>query len=135
MAIRHPSPTPRADASTRARGARIEAAAQRHLAQAGLSAVAANANYRFGELDLVMRDGPTLVFVEVRYRADDRFGGGAQSITSTKRRKLVQAANAFLGAHPRWAEAPCRFDVVDASGDVEAPALTWIRDAFRADDA
>ena len=45
--------------------------------------VAANANYRFGELDLVMRDGPTLVFVEVRYRADDRFGGGAQSITST----------------------------------------------------
>ncbi|HZX80283.1 MAG TPA: YraN family protein [Lysobacter sp.] len=137
MAIRRPSPTPRAEprgASTRARGARIEAAAQRHLMQAGLSPVAANANYRFGELDLVMRDGATLVFVEVRYRADDRFGGGAQSITQAKRRKLLQAANAFLGAHPRWAEAPCRFDVIEASGDMDAPSLTWIRDAFRADD-
>lgn len=122
-------------ASTRSRGAQVEAATREHLIRAGLVPVAANANYRFGELDLVMRDGATLVFVEVRYRADDRFGGGAQSITHAKRRKLVQAASAFLMSHPRWADAACRFDVVDASGDVEHPRLTWIRDAFRADDA
>ncbi|WP_246022916.1 YraN family protein [Cognatilysobacter terrigena] len=122
-------------ASTRSRGARVEAAAREHLVRAGLSPVAANANYRFGELDLVMCDGAMLVFVEVRYRADDRFGGGAQSITHAKRRKLVQAASAFLAAHSRWADASCRFDVVDASGDLERPTLAWIRDAFRADDA
>ncbi|MGY3265938.1 YraN family protein [Lysobacter sp. HA35] len=122
-------------ASTRSRGARVEVAAREHLIRAGLTPVAANANYRFGELDLVMREGATLVFVEVRYRADDRFGGGAQSITHAKRRKLVQAASAFLAAHPRWSDASCRFDVIDASGDVERPALTWLRDAFRADDA
>ncbi|AXK70958.1 YraN family protein [Lysobacter sp. TY2-98] len=121
-------------ASTRSRGARVEAAARDHLVRAGLSPVAANANYRFGELDLVMRDGATLVFVEVRFRADDRFGGGAQSITHAKRRKLVRAASAFLAAHPRWADAPCRFDVVEASGDIERPVLSWLRDAFRADD-
>ncbi|WP_133478835.1 YraN family protein [Cognatilysobacter segetis] len=136
MAIRRPSPTPRAesDASTRSRGARVEAAARAHLVRAGLAPVAANAGYRVGELDLVMRDGATLVFVEVRYRADDRFGGGAASITPAKRRRLVQAAGLFLASHPRWADAACRFDVVDASGDVDAPALSWIRDAFRADD-
>lgn len=122
-------------ASTRSRGAQVEAAAREHLVRAGLSPVAANASFRFGELDLVMRDGDTLVFVEVRYRADDRFGGGAQSITAAKRRRLVQAASAFLHAHPRWSDAPCRFDVVEASGDVARPRLAWIRDAFRADDA
>ena len=121
--------------STRSRGASVEAAACRHLERAGLVPVAANATYRFGELDLVMRDGGTLVFVEVRYRAGGMFGGGAASITATKRRRLVQSANAFLGAHPRWADAPCRFDVVEASGDPDAPSLTWLRDAFRADDA
>jgi len=136
MAIRRRSPTPSADggASTRSRGAQVEAAARAHLVRAGLQPVAANAGYRVGELDLVMRDGATLVFVEVRYRADDRFGGGAASITVSKRRKLVRAASLFLASHRQWADAPCRFDVVDACGHVDAPSLTWIRDAFRADD-
>lgn len=136
MAIRRRSPTPRAepDATTRSRGARVESAARAQLIRAGLEPVAANAGYRVGELDLVMRDGATLVFVEVRYRADARFGGGAASITAAKRRKLVHAARLFLAAHPRWAASPCRFDVIDASGNIEAPMLTWIRDAFRADD-
>jgi putative endonuclease len=136
MAIRRRWPTPRAEpgVTTRARGASVEAAAHAHLRRAGLEPVATNAGYRVGELDLVMRDGSTLVFVEVRYRADDRFGGGAASITASKRHRLVRAASLFLASHPRWADAPCRFDVVDASGAVDAPTLTWIRDAFRADD-
>lgn len=126
-------------ADTQARGAAVEAAARAHLLKAGLRDVAANASYRFGELDLVMLDGrrrggQVLVFIEVRYRRDDRFGGGAASIDSRKRRKLVQAAQAFLLAHREFANAACRFDVVDADGDPEAPRLTWLRDAFRADD-
>lgn len=121
-------------ADRRSRGAAVEAAARVYLKRAGLRDVAANANYRFGELDLVMLDGPTLVFVEVRYRRDARFGGGAASVDVHKRRKLVQAAYAFLAHHPAHADAPCRFDVVDADGDPDAPRLDWIRDAFRADD-
>lgn len=135
MAIRSRSPTRPADAPhTRARGALVEAAARAHLERAGLRTVATNATYRVGELDLVMREGDTLVFVEVRHRTGGRFGGGAASITAAKRRKLVLAARAFLGRHPRLADLPCRFDVVEAEGDPAAPALHWLRDAFRADD-
>ncbi len=118
----------------RARGAAVEAAAREFLAGHGLRAVAANASFRFGELDLVMLDRDTLVFVEVRYRRDARFGGGAASVDAGKRRKLVRAAQAFLSAHPRHADAPCRFDVVDASGDPASPTFAWLRDAFRADE-
>ena len=124
----------------RLHGAQAETAAQRHLLRAGLREVAANANFRLGELDLVMLDGTgrggeALVFVEVRYRRTAGFGGGAASVDAGKQRKLVRAAQQFLLAHPRWSQAPCRFDVVEADGDPAAPRLHWIRDAFRADDA
>lgn len=118
----------------RAQGAHVEALACEFLLREGLTPVAANANYRGGELDLVMRDGDTLVFVEVRYRRGGGFGGGAASIDANKRRKLVHAAGLFLAAHREHARAPCRFDVIDASGDPETPAFDWLRDAFRADD-
>lgn len=118
----------------RARGAAIEQAARRHLLAAGLRELAANASYRGGELDLVMRDGACVVFVEVRYRRHAAFGGGAASVDAGKRRRLLHAAQSFLVAHPELRDAPCRFDVVDASGDPAAPTLHWLRDAFRADD-
>ena len=114
------------------RGAAVETAALAHLRSAGLSPVARNVRYKGGELDLVMRDGVTTVFVEVRYRADDRFGGGAASVDLRKRRKLVLAAQLFLLSHPELARGPCRFVVVDASG--ERPRLNWLRDAFRLED-
>lgn len=123
----------------RARGTAVEAAARAYLLRAGLREVAANANYRFGELDLVMLDrggrgAQSLVFVEVRYRQDVRFGGGAASIDVHKCRRIVRAAQAFLAAHRKYAQSPCRFDVVEAEGDPAAPRLNWLRDAFRADD-
>jgi len=121
-------------ADRRARGAAASTAARAYLARAGLRDVAANANYRFGELDLVMLDGATLVFVEVRFRRDARFGGGAASVDAHKRRKLVQAASAFLAHHPKYSNAPCRFDVVEGEGDPASPRLRWLKDAFRADD-
>ena len=123
----------------RQRGAAVETAARAHLIAAGLHPVAANAGYRFGELDLVMLDcnridGDCVVFVEVRYRRDARFGGGAASVDVHKRRKLVRAAQAFLLAHRRYADFACRFDVIEADGDLDAPDLNWIQDAFRLDD-
>ena len=118
----------------RARGDAAEAAALAMLQAHGLSLLARNAASRGGELDLVMRDGATVVFVEVRYRATRRFGGGAASVDAGKRRRLVHAARAFLAGHPQMADAPCRFDVVDADGDPDAPTLTWLRAAFDATD-
>jgi len=117
---------------SRRRGEAVEQAASDLLRTHGLREVARNAGYRCGELDLVMRDGHVLVFVEVRYRRNAGFGGGAESIDARKRQRLVRAAQAFLAGHRSWSDAPCRFDVVEASG--EPPRLRWIRDAFRADD-
>lgn len=119
----------------RSLGAAAEAAACAHLEAAGLRRLAQNVNYRFGELDRVMRDGDTVVFVEVRYRRDDRFGGGAGSVDSRKRRRIVLAARAWLASRRGLADAPCRFDVVtikDADGQFECD---WIRAAFTLDDA
>ena len=133
MARSSPSPAV-ATEDRRTRGARIEALARDFLQQHGLEPVAANASYRGGELDLVMRDDDALVFIEVRYRRSASFGGGAASVDASKCRKLVHAASRFLAAHREFARAPCRFDVIDASGDPEAPTFDWLRDAFRADD-
>ena len=130
-----------ARAEPRTRGDAVEDAALAYLQEHGLRLLARNENARGGELDLVMLEpaaregGDTLVFVEVRFRANAAFGGGAASVDAGKRRRLVHAARVFLARHPAHADAPCRFDVVAASGDPIAPRLDWLRDAFRADDA
>jgi putative endonuclease len=126
----------RADRRTprRIRGDAVEAAALVHLQGQGLRLLDRNASSRAGEIDLVMADGDALVFIEVRYRANAAFGGGAASVDAGKRRRLVRAAQVFLQRHPRLADAPCRFDVVAASGDPAAPGIEWLKDAFRADD-
>ncbi|MGY6518304.1 MAG: YraN family protein [Lysobacteraceae bacterium] len=123
-----------ASESTRARGHALEALAAAHLTGRGLRLVEANAQFRVGELDLVMDDGGTLVFVEVRYRARSDYGDGADSVDWRKMRKLARAAQAWLLHHPEHAQRPCRFDVVSLDGCEQAPGVDWIRDAFRLDD-
>lgn len=118
--------------STATTGAHFEQTALEWLQQSGLALVARNWRSRFGELDLVMRDGGTLVFVEVRYRRDPCFGGGAASVGATKRARLTRAARGFLQQHPRLAQLPCRFDVVAFDGDAKAPNRDWQRGAFEA---
>lgn len=115
-------------------GAAAEAAACAHLEAAGLHRLAHHVNYRFGELDWVMREGDTVVFVEVRYRRDDRFGGAAGSVDLRKRRRLVLAARAWLASQARLNDAPCRFDVVTVQGGGAAFDCEWIRGAFTLED-
>ena len=115
-----------------ATGAGFEALARSHLESAGLRLLAANARYRLGEIDLVMRDGEAVVFVEVRYRRGAGFGGSVFSVDAAKQRKLVLAAQCFLAAHPALARCPCRFDVVALEGGADAPRIDWIRHAFEA---
>lgn len=115
-------------------GAAAEAAALRHLEAAGLVLLARNARFKVGELDLVMRERDTLVFVEVRFRHDDRFGGGAASVDHRKRRRLTLSALAWLATRPALAQAPCRFDVASVSGPAPDFQVEWIPDAFAAGD-
>jgi putative endonuclease len=116
--------------STKQAGDAAEDRALAHLSAAGLKLVARN--YRTpgrggGEVDLVMRDKTgTLVFIEVRKRANRDFGGAAASVSHMKQRRIIFAARYFLA---RLAEQPpCRFDVVS----VEAGAIEWLRAAFDA---
>lgn len=118
----------------RAVGAAFESRAQRELEQAGLRLLVRNYTTRHGELDLVMRDGETVVFVEVRQRGGRRHGGAAASVTRSKREKLMRTASLWLAANPQHAHRPCRFDVVSYDGRGESATVHWLRGAFDAND-
>lgn len=105
-------------------GQRWEQAAQRYLMRQGLQPVDTNFRCKGGEIDLIMRDGATLVFVEVRQRADRAHGGAAASIGPAKIRRLTRAATLYL---MRFAHTPpCRFDVIAIDGE----HLQWLRNAI-----
>jgi putative endonuclease len=95
--------------------------------------VTRNFSKKFGELDLVMLDGQTLVFVEVRYRRSAAFGGALASVNRPKQRKIIAAAQAFRQSHPRLRHCACRFDVVSVSRSNYRPLFHWVSDAFNTD--
>lgn len=112
-------------------GREAEAYALQHLQQHGLRLITQNWTCRRGELDLVMLDGDTVVFVEVRYRRHAGWGGALESVDFRKQEKLTLAAQSFLQKESRWADAPCRFDVIAINGDPgTAPPLNWLKNAF-----
>jgi putative endonuclease len=106
-------------------GTQAEDLAAAFLAERGLAIVARNFRRRCGELDIVARDGDTLVFVEVRLRRSARFGGAAESITAAKRARLCAAAGLYLArlAHT----PPCRFDAVLLDA-LDPARIRWVRD-------
>ena len=115
-------------------GAAAENAACALLQARGLQCLARNVGYPFGEIDLVMLDAGTVVFVEVRYRRASSFGGGAVSVDAGKRRRIALAAQAWLDDNRKFAKAACRFDVVAIGGTVDSLQPEWIPAAFTLDD-
>lgn len=112
--------------TTRQRGAEAEQQAEAYLEQHGLRVVARNYRTPRGELDLVMRDGETLVFIEVRYRKNAGFGGAAESVHRAKQQRVIAAAQHYLQRH-RLTQSACRFDVALLGRD----KIEWIKDAFQ----
>ncbi len=110
----------------RERGRHAEDAAAMFLQQQGLTLVERNYHCRFGEIDLIARDGDTLVFVEVRMRTSNAFGGAAASITAAKRDKLLRAARHYLSGCART--PACRFDALLINGTGNAPE--WLKNVF-----
>ena len=109
----------------RASGNTYERQALEALTHRGLSLLTRNYNTRHGELDLVMREGNDVVFVEVRYR---RRGHAASSVAAAKQTRLIRAASLWLAAHPAHAHRACRFDVVSFDGP--SAEMCWWRGAF-----
>lgn len=113
-------------------GPEAEQLALAYLSAHGLHLLARNWRCKLGELDLVMLDGDTVVFVEVRHRQHTAWGGALESVDARKRRKLRRTAEHFLQRIGRWSNNPCRFDVVAFSGQ-QNPAHAepdWIQNAF-----
>ncbi|MBC3419007.1 MULTISPECIES: YraN family protein [unclassified Pseudomonas] len=119
------------DASPTSAGLAAENQALEYLRGQGLQLLTRNWRCKGGELDLVMLDADTVVFVEVRYRLHADFGGALESIDARKQKRLALAANLFLLKESRWADHPCRFDVVALQGSHHAGRpLQWLKNAF-----
>lgn len=116
------------------RGSRAEQLARRFLEQQGLQFKQANFRCKRGEIDLIMQDGETLVFVEVRYRGNSRFGSPAETVDRHKQRKLVTTALFYLQSKPELAQQASRFDVIAISGDSGSPQIDWHSNAIQIQD-
>ncbi|MFI3246177.1 MAG: YraN family protein [Ferrimonas sp.] len=109
----------------RTRGDQAEQQAQRYLCQQGLRWVASNVRSRFGEIDLIMQDQQCLVFIEVKFRQNNHFGGAISAVTPTKQRKIHQTALWYLQQQGTL-DIPCRFDVVAITGE----HIHWLKNVF-----
>ena len=103
-----------------------EALVADYLQVRGLRLIERNYSCRMGEIDLILADGPTLVFDEVRLRRNLDYGGAAASITAAKRQRILRAARHYLSGRP---ERPCRFDVILLDA-LDPGRIEWIKDAF-----
>lgn len=109
-------------------GNKAEEQARAFLIAKGLRYLDSNYSCRVGELDLIMRDGEYLVFIEVRSRSSIRYGGALASITGSKQKKIIKTAEHYLLCKKIYNQLPCRFDVVTFEGDLST--LEWIKNAF-----
>lgn len=112
--------------STRERGRKGEDRAATYLVRRGLEVIERNVTVAGAEIDLVTRDGETIVFVEVRGRADDRLGHPLETVDARKQARLRRGATGWLIRHDLWERVAVRFDVVALVGD----DIEWITNAF-----
>lgn len=110
-------------------GVQAERRAAQYLQQQGLQLIAQNYRGLFGEIDLIMKDGAALVFIEVRLRRNDDFGGAAASIDARKQQRIIRTAQQYLATLTHL--PACRFDAL-LMDDAESGKLQWLKNAFEA---
>ncbi len=97
-------------------GALYEQRAALFLENEGYRVLERNFRCRQGEIDLIALDGKCLVFLEIKYRRDDRLGSGAEAVGFAKQQRIIRCAEYYLAKHAQYAAMPCRFDVVSVCG-------------------
>lgn len=122
--LSHPTP------GSRKSGIYWEKAAESFLRKQGLTLLQRNFSSRFGEIDLIMEDKQTLVFVEVKYRRNDYHGSGADAVTFHKQGRISRTAAWYLAKNPHRAECVCRFDVISIDPKERDEGINWIKNAF-----
>ncbi len=122
---------PTKKATSTDKGQVTEKFAEDFLIKQGLLPINKNYRCRQGEVDLIMREGDTFVFVEVKYRKSTRFGGAIAAISATKQKKVKHCVTFYLQqAGLNEYNTPCRIDVIALEGDINQPVVTWLKNAF-----
>lgn len=111
-------------------GAQIEKSVRVYLESKGLLFVCANYYSKYGEIDLIMRENSTLVFIEIRYRKDNGYGDGLSTVTPRKQDKIKKTAFCYLKKTQLFDKTNCRFDVVSVAKEENGLSIDWIQDAF-----
>jgi len=110
-------------------GTAAESLACDYLRQSGLVLVTRNYHSPYGEIDLVMCNGETLIFSQVRYRQSSRFDTPAETVNPAKQAKIRATAEHYLQQQRKWARSPCRFDILAIEGS-DSPQVHWLQNAF-----
>ena len=119
------------ETSSSSKGQLTESYAQEYLSKQGLTLIERNFHSRQGEIDLIMLDGDTYVFVEVKYRKSKDFGGAIAAVSTSKQKKIKQCVTFYLHQNSlNEYNTPCRVDVVALEGDITQPDVTWLKNAF-----
>ncbi|MBW5290455.1 MAG: hypothetical protein Rsou_0574 [Candidatus Ruthia sp. Asou_11_S2] len=113
-------------------GNQAEDIALAYLSKQRLKLIEKNYLTPLGEIDIIMLDkiSQTLVFIEVRYRANIRFGTAIETVTHKKQAKIIRTAELYLQRHQKYQDYLCRFDVIGLESDLKYPKINWIKDAF-----
>jgi putative endonuclease len=114
------------------KGLYYEKLALKYLKKQGLKFLENNFHSRLGEIDLVMRDKDSIVFIEVRFRENTAFGDGLDTVNKRKQHKLIKTAQLYLIHKGLYEKVPARFDVISISGGKLKPELSWVKNAFQA---
>lgn len=112
------------------KGQEIESLVCQYLQDQGLQLLIRNFRCRLGEMDWIGLDKDQLMFLEIRFRRNTSFGGGAASVDFRKQQKLIKTAKFFLRTHPNFTKHSCRFDVVAVTLKDNTPQIEWIPNAF-----
>ena len=119
------------ETSSSSKGQLTESYAQQYLSKQGLTLIEQNFHSRQGEIDLIMLDGDTYVFIEVKYRKSKEFGGAIAAVSASKQKKIKQCVTFYLHQNSlNEYNTPCRVDVVALEGDITQPDVTWLKNAF-----
>ena len=113
-------------------GNKAEDIAGKYLSKQNIRILDRNFHCRYGEIDLIGLDDQCLVFIEVRYRKDEYYMSVFETIDKHKCRKLVTTSEYYLTTHRKYRNMTCRYDVIGITGELTAPVIEWIKNAFQA---
>ncbi|MGJ8691616.1 MAG: YraN family protein [Thalassotalea sp.] len=117
--------------NTKHKGDYTENLAKNFLIENKLKIIAQNFNCRYGEIDIIAKNADAFIFIEVKYRKQNQFGGAISAVAISKQEKIRSTAQFFLQQHQlNEYNTPCRFDIVAIDGNISKPQITWLPNAF-----